>query len=313
MLGEFPSHRRIFVEVTKTVHGHGGAGWEFGTCLWSPARNKAGHDIYRLMRETQAGDLVLHILENQWEPGSPPENRFAGRSFVAAPCETNDDGPPSPGDWVNQAPYYRVALRGYESLPRSISLETFIGLFGQELRQDLKTRPVYYPFTLYGGGTQVRLRQGGYINECTPALFTALQMLIGEHPVPGSQVVADDVPPPSADREFKETKRLAGERYAFARNPSLVREARRLRGYICEACDFNFQTKYGDLGKEYIECHHVDPLGHRDHPTTATRVRDVRMLCANCHRMAHRRRPPIPVEELRAQLGLAPLPPLHTD
>jgi len=304
MLGEFSGYRQVFVEVTKTAHEHGGVGWEYGTCLWSPSRNKAGGDLYRLMREVQAGDLVLHVLENEWEPGST-EHRFAGRSLVSASYESRETPPPSPGDWANQSPYYRVPLRDYAPFPEAISLAAFIGLFDRELRADLKRRPTYYPFTLYAGGTQVRLRQGGYINECTPGLFALVQTVIGEGPPPPGSRVGQKAPLPSADREFKEARRLAGERYAFARNPALVREARAVRGYTCEACDFNFEDTYGPLGREYIECHHVDPLGARDEPTTHTRVSDVRMLCANCHRMVHRERPALPVEKLRAQLGLA--------
>src|SRR3712207_7557670 len=40
-----------WVEITPDDHGHGGPGWEFGTCLWSPSRNRTGDDRYRIMRE----------------------------------------------------------------------------------------------------------------------------------------------------------------------------------------------------------------------------------------------------------------------
>ena len=50
-----------YVEITKSEHGHGGPGWEFGGCLWSPARNRAGSDRYALMREAVVGDRVLQI------------------------------------------------------------------------------------------------------------------------------------------------------------------------------------------------------------------------------------------------------------
>ena len=42
--------RSIWIEITKSEHKHGGYGWEFGTCLWSPNRNRAGSDSYSLMR-----------------------------------------------------------------------------------------------------------------------------------------------------------------------------------------------------------------------------------------------------------------------
>jgi hypothetical protein len=32
----FSAYDGVFVEITKENHAHGGPGWEFGTCLWSP-------------------------------------------------------------------------------------------------------------------------------------------------------------------------------------------------------------------------------------------------------------------------------------
>ena len=41
---------------------------------------------------------------------------------------------------------------------------------------------------------------------------------------------------------------------------------------------------------------HLDPLAEGER---RTRMEDVIPLCANCHIMAHTRKPPIPIEELR--------------
>jgi hypothetical protein len=310
VLGQYSDYRRVFIEVTKTAHQHGGVGWEFGTCLWSPSRNKADHDLYRIMREPRADDLVLHILEHTWESGGP-EHRFAGRSVASGTYDTRSEAPPLAGDWANQAPYYRVPLRGYAAFPEPISVRALIDLYEGELRDELKSQPTYYPFTLYARGTEVRLRQGGYLNNCTPGLFQLVQIGIGEGPLPPrTPPLPQGVPLADADQQHKETKRLAGERYACARNPGLVKAARAIRGFTCEACDFDFEATYGSLGHEYIECHHVDPLGGRNEPNTSTSVRDVRMLCANCHRMVHRERPPVRVEVLRSKLGLGPRAPI---
>lgn len=65
----------------------------------------------------------------------------------------------------------------------------------------------------------------------------------------------------------------------------------------CEACGFDFGARYGELGEGYIECHHLVPLGASG--ATTTRLRDLALLCANCHRMIHRARPWKTVPELR--------------
>lgn len=68
----------------------------------------------------------------------------------------------------------------------------------------------------------------------------------------------------------------------------------------CEACGFEYGSLYGVLGKGFIECHHRRPLSELL-PSQKTKLSDLALVCANCHRMLHRRRPWLTVEEL-AQL-----------
>ncbi len=65
----------------------------------------------------------------------------------------------------------------------------------------------------------------------------------------------------------------------------------------CEACDFDFAAVYGELGEGFAECHHKLPLAAGER---RTRLADLAIVCANCHRMLHRRSPWLLVDELRA-------------
>ena len=58
----------------------------------------------------------------------------------------------------------------------------------------------------------------------------------------------------------------------------------------CEACGFDFQKRYGKLGEGFAECHHERPLSELKRGEK-TKIRDLRIVCANCHRMIHRSRP----------------------
>lgn len=69
----------------------------------------------------------------------------------------------------------------------------------------------------------------------------------------------------------------------------------------CEVCDFDFHQKYGDLGKGFIECHHKQPLATISLANTA--IDDLALVCANCHRMLHRKTSVLTIEELRAELN----------
>lgn len=58
----------------------------------------------------------------------------------------------------------------------------------------------------------------------------------------------------------------------------------------CEVCKFEFTAVYGEVGRSYIEAHHRTPLSTVDPKKgTETHFEDIAFLCANCHRMAHRK------------------------
>jgi 5-methylcytosine-specific restriction enzyme A len=72
----------------------------------------------------------------------------------------------------------------------------------------------------------------------------------------------------------------------------------------CEACGFDPAGRYGERGRGLIECHHTRPV-HTLRPGEATRLDDLALLCANCHRAVHARRPWLSLDELRAVLAAA--------
>jgi hypothetical protein len=119
-----------------------------------------------------------------------------------------------------------------------------------------------------------------------------------------SQILEED----SADEisqgaaEFSEgapyyTKHLRRERSSEL--VKLVKDnARKTNTYCCCVCEADFQKSYG---VEYIECHHTVPvstlaLGEK------TKIEDMVLLCANCHRAVHKREPWLEKHELHKLL-----------
>lgn len=100
--GELPKETKVAVwlEMTKTRHEHGGPGWEFGTCLWSPTEANDGKDWYASMREAKVDDIVIHSNDS----------RLVGYSFVARPCTDLAGSPPNPGKWGGRERYYRMRI-----------------------------------------------------------------------------------------------------------------------------------------------------------------------------------------------------------
>lgn len=94
----------------------------------------------------------------------------------------------------------------------------------------------------------------------------------------------DDVHPPKA--------RTEGGKKVFTsirreRDPEIRKDALDLHGYDCMACGFNFEERYGLLGKEFIEVHHVVPLAKAEKEVETDPETDLVVLCSNCHKMVH--------------------------
>lgn len=90
------------------------------------------------------------------------------------------------------------------------------------------------------------------------------------------------------------------------RSSRVVTKAKQLRmeqeGRLeCDCCGFDFSVTYGARGHGFIEAHHTIPVSELE-PDTPTRVEDLALVCANCHRMLHRTRPWLTMAELEALL-----------
>lgn len=80
---------------------------------------------------------------------------------------------------------------------------------------------------------------------------------------------------------------LRRERSRRLRRAKIQEVERAGEGLSCEVCAFDFRETYGELGEAYIEVHHRIPL-HVSAEVEST-LDDLALLCANCHRMIHRR------------------------
>lgn len=71
-----------------------------------------------------------------------------------------------------------------------------------------------------------------------------------------------------------------------------------VHGRSCAVCQFNFDDNYGDLARGYVEVHHLIPVSSMGAPRPVDPITELVPLCANCHRMVHRRWPPYTPQEL---------------
>jgi predicted HNH restriction endonuclease len=91
------------------------------------------------------------------------------------------------------------------------------------------------------------------------------------------------------------------------RNIELVKRKKQLASQInpllpCEICKTSFKEKYGEIGADYIEAHHILPISELTEETP-TKLSDLILICSNCHKMIHRKRPWLTDEQLKELLA----------
>lgn len=106
--------------------------------------------------------------------------------------------------------------------------------------------------------------------------------------------------------EFPEGKVIERMHKSRERNSLAVKMAKENfikihKRLYCQVCEFDFEKSYGNLGKNFIEGHHIIPISEMS-PDHKTKPQDIVMLCANCHRMVHIKRPWLTIKNLTSIL-----------
>ena len=89
---------------------------------------------------------------------------------------------------------------------------------------------------------------------------------------------------------YNEGKAIQYYTTKYERNTSNRNAAIKIHGSKCMACGFDFETTYGEIGRNFIEVHHVKPLCSLNEEVIIDPMTDLVCLCSNCHRMIHRKR-----------------------
>lgn len=90
------------------------------------------------------------------------------------------------------------------------------------------------------------------------------------------------------DLSVEEGKMKLISHYRRERNREIVRRKKEQAfasgNHECEICGFSFKERFG---VNFIECHHLNPIS--DTGQTETTLDDLALVCANCHRILHRK------------------------
>lgn len=104
------------------------------------------------------------------------------------------------------------------------------------------------------------------------------------------------------DEKLKEglTKQITVNIYE--RNPIARLKCIEHFGAICKVCDFDFEKKYGQIGKGFIHVHHIVEISSIKKEYEVDFTKDLVPVCPNCHAMLHKRKPAFRIDELRTLL-----------
>jgi hypothetical protein len=108
--------------------------------------------------------------------------------------------------------------------------------------------------------------------------------------------------PEDDETEFPEGREVQYLHRSRERNAQVIKIAKErfLEMYgrlFCAVCGFDFEATYGPDGAGFIEAHHTIPVSELG-PNHSTKAEDIAVVCANCHRMLHLRRPWLTMDDL---------------
>ncbi|BAY61618.1 hypothetical protein NIES22_16850 [Calothrix brevissima NIES-22] len=86
----------------------------------------------------------------------------------------------------------------------------------------------------------------------------------------------------------------------YERNPQARQKCLATYGLYCCICNFNFEKVYGEIGKGFMQVHHLIPLSDIKQEYELDPIQDLCPVCPNCHAMIHMRKPPYTAEEIRS-------------
>jgi hypothetical protein len=115
-------------------------------------------------------------------------------------------------------------------------------------------------------------------------------------------------PPESAPGVMSEVGMWEGGRTTvtvnrYERDPKAREACIKIYGLCCSVCGFDFLKVYGEIGRGYIQVHHIVPVSAVDARYKVNPRKHLRSVCSNCHDMLHTRKPePLTVDELKGAL-----------
>lgn len=190
--------------------------------------------------------------------------------------------------------YFKVVYRS-KPLPYELSIEELRAFFVDDLPSFLKAGPAGTFHALTPG-------QGEHIYQIVLQFNANFGYIWPD--IEESEYI--ELPAPSVDSAvegrlelIKHLRRERDPRLARAKKAAVLKKSDRL---VCEVCEFDFATAYGKVGFGFCEVHHERPLASLKR-ARRYKLRDLKILCSNCHRIIHKTSPLLKVAEFTRMIS----------
>ena len=141
------------------------------------------------------------------------------------------------------------------------------------------------------------------IENFVPVLTQKSLIRVGNSWYASDDALASTLPEELVDEELVEGAGKTVSVNAYERNAAARAMCLAHHGYSCTVCSFDFESAYGELGKNYIHVHHIVPLSEIKDQYVVNPIMDLVPVCPNCHAMIHITRPCLSIEQLKMHLA----------
>lgn len=251
MLPELNSNQKVFIEITNPVHG--GNGWEFGTCLWSPVYNVAGQRSWERMTKISPSDIIIHLLDDG------KEYRWAGVSTALAAAEILDNEPPKADRWSGRTYYYRVDLTNFQSIDPGMPIGNFFKDAHDTLLDVLATEKSGR-FYVHYKRERLQVAQG-YLFELSRREYELFSQYSNKMAFDYSNTSTPSILPTSHEPAYPDMAppaKVTNFVTRTVRDTKLSRDLKNTYQHVCQVCG---KTITLPNGNRYAEGHHLQPLG----------------------------------------------------
>ncbi len=136
-----------------------------------------------------------------------------------------------------------------------------------------------------------------FIWQLRPELIEALI----ETDLTGEEIYPEEISEDDSEELFEGIKRTITVN-SYERNSKARQLCVKYWKAICAVCNFDFEKKYGEIGKGFIHVHHLTPVSKIGKTYQVDPINDLIPVCPNCHSMLHKEEPPLTIDELKLLL-----------